>query len=130
MSLSKVAMTAAALVVLAALTGCSLDGDSERATVRQILSSSAAAASATTPAAKTTTAAVPAQLRHATCEQVLGLIADAAALDKADSAWTPARFVEGLISTAQTSPQWETRSPEDRNAYLNGSRDAVTGSCS
>ncbi|MFI6165952.1 hypothetical protein ACIBCN_04115 [Nocardia sp. NPDC051052] len=128
MSLSKVGMAAAALFAAAALTSCSLDGDSERATVQQILSASAAAA-ATTPAATTTTAAVPTQLRHMTCEQVLGLIAADAALNKADSTWTPGKFVEGLISKAQSSPRWEDRSPEDRNAYLDGSRDALTGSC-
>ncbi|MEU7145078.1 hypothetical protein ABZ942_36940 [Nocardia sp. NPDC046473] len=123
-------MTAAALVTLAGLPGCSLDGDSERATVQQILSASAAAAAATTPAAKAATAASPARLRHTTCEQVLGLIADAAALNKADSTWTPAKFVDEFIGKAQTSPQWETRASEDRNAYLDGARDALTGSCS
>ncbi|MFI6047696.1 hypothetical protein ACIA8C_39190 [Nocardia sp. NPDC051321] len=127
MSLSKAGMTAAALVAVAAFTGCSLDGDSERATVQQILSASAAAT--TTPAAKTTTAAVPAQLRHMTCEQILGLIAADAALNKADSTWTPAKFVEGLISTAQSAPGWEARPPAERDAYLDGSRDALTGSC-
>ncbi|MEV6559357.1 hypothetical protein AB0M22_26825 [Nocardia sp. NPDC051756] len=120
MSLFKVATTA--LIAAATLTSCSIDGDAERATVQQILSASAAAA-ATTPAAST-------QLRHTTCQQVLTLIADATSRNKADSTWTPAKFVDELITTTQSSPEWQTRSPEDQRAYLTGSRDAQTGSCS
>ncbi|MFF3227023.1 hypothetical protein ACFYV7_29795 [Nocardia suismassiliense] len=134
MSLSKVAITAATTIAVAALTGCSNSGDQERAAVQQILSATAV----TTPAATaTTTAAVlPAPpesnsaLRRTTCEQTLGLITEATPLNNADSTWTPQKFVEGLVSTTQTSPKWKTRSQEDQNAYIDGSRDALTGSCS
>ncbi|MBL1075235.1 hypothetical protein JK358_12610 [Nocardia sp. 2] len=114
MTRTAVAITVSAAAI--ALAGC---GASETTTA-----TTAPAPTTTQPAA--TPPAAPMDLRASTCRDLLPMVAQTRN-GGGDGAVTKA--VEDAIAWMPTTPEWTSLSEEDRQAAIDGVRDAATGTC-